>query len=205
MENNWYVYVHENNGICFYVGIGKQLNRWVSRKGRNKYWHNVVKLNGGSFNAHKVLEGLTKEEACLREIHYIKAFRMHKAAKTNLTDGGEGLTGYVRSPESRKKIAERMKGNCYGKGNKNWSGRKHSEETKRKNSEAQKGRTPHPNSMAAPYSQRKPILCHQNNTTYESLNAAAKALSIPVCNIRMVLNGKRKSAGGFTFSLPIPT
>jgi NUMOD3 motif len=47
----------------------------------------------------------------------------------NRTDGGDGVSGFVRSEETKQKLSEAGKG------------RTHSEETRKKISESQKGRT----------------------------------------------------------------
>jgi group I intron endonuclease len=219
MENIWYVYVHEVNGICFYVGIGKTEGRWRQRRDRNEYWQRVVAQNGGTFNAHKILLNLTKEEACLKEQRYIELFRLHKAARTNLTDGGEGTVGFRMTAENKARRSAVMRGNKINLGKRHSDytrakmseaqrghkrsvkGRIPSEESKRKNSETQKGRAPYPNSLAAAQKKRIPVYCPQTDTTYESLGAAAEALNVAVCNIRMVLKGQRKTTGGYTFTL----
>lgn len=45
----------------------------------------------------------------------------------------------------------------------------------------------------------KPILCHQNNQIYKSTREAAKALGIARSSIRNVLIGFRKTCKGYTF------
>lgn len=51
----------------------------------------------------------------------------------------------------------------------------------------------------APKVQGKRVRCLTNGKTYESIHEASKALAIDRHEIRLVCNGKRKSAKGFCF------
>ncbi|MBQ0111995.1 MAG: hypothetical protein KBT03_02590 [Bacteroidales bacterium] len=86
------------------------------------------------------------------ERFYIKKYDS-KAYGYNMTDGGEGATGYKYTSEQKKKRSESLIGNTRAKGHKLsdiskekigniHKGLKHSEETKKKMSEAKKGRIP---------------------------------------------------------------
>ena len=69
------------------------------------------------------------------EISYIKQFKSLKPNGYNMTTGGDGRPkGYKVSEETRRKIG------LSKIGNKNTFGRKHTEESKKKMSEAQKGK-----------------------------------------------------------------
>lgn len=76
----------------------------------------------------------TEEKAFEREKYYIKKYRAEGHDLTNLTDGGEGMSGWVPSIETRKNMSETMKGNKYA------LGIKHTIETRAKVSKARKGR-----------------------------------------------------------------
>jgi group I intron endonuclease len=107
-------------------------------------------------------QNLTEAEAFRHEIYMIDVFGridLGTGILHNLTDGGEGPSGAIRSDETRKKLSERQKGeknHNYGKthseetlkklsvsksgeNNPNY-GKTHSEETRIKMSEAQKGK-----------------------------------------------------------------
>jgi hypothetical protein len=97
-------------------------------------------------------QNLTEEEAFRHEIYMIAVFGrkdLGTGILHNLTDGGDGASGYVFSEETRKKMRERTpseetrkKMSEARKGEKNHNyGKTHSEETRRKMSEAQKGKT----------------------------------------------------------------
>ena len=75
-----------------------------------------------------------------KEIFYIAKFKEEGHRLLNLTNGGDGVLGYVHSDETRRKKSESMKKTLGGKPARN-RGSKHSEEAKKKMSDAHKGRT----------------------------------------------------------------
>jgi len=84
-------------------------------------------------------QNLTEEEAFRHEIYMIAVFGrkdLGTGILHNLTDGGDGASGYVFSEETRKKMSEARR----GEKNHNY-GKIHSEETRRKMSESQIGKT----------------------------------------------------------------
>ena len=83
--------------------------------------------------------GLSFSEAQGREIFYIAKFKAEGHRLLNLTDGGEGMLGYIHSKETRRKKSESMKKTLGGRPALN-RGTTHTEETKKKMSEAHKGR-----------------------------------------------------------------
>lgn len=48
-------------------------------------------------------------------------------------------------------------------------------------------------------SHRKPVICIETGTIYESQTAAARDLGLQNSKISLVCNGKRKQTGGYTF------
>ena len=81
-------------------------------------------------------QNLTEEEAFKHEIYMIAVFGridLGTGILHNMTNGGEGASGAIRSDETRKKLSEANKGE-----NNYFYGRTHSEETKRKMSEVHK-------------------------------------------------------------------
>jgi hypothetical protein len=165
--NNKCLYLHMrgDTGEVFYVGIGS-LKRSHSNKDRNKYWHHIVSKIG--YSVHIVRSDLTWELACKMEKYYIKTYRSIGVNLANMTDGGDGSFGRTlseetrekiskaiknRSPETRRKISEkisqanknrspeiRRKISESLRGNKNTLGYKPSLETRKKLSQAGKGR-----------------------------------------------------------------
>jgi group I intron endonuclease len=84
----------------------------------------------------KISFDLAKE----KEIFYIAKFKEEGHRLLNLTNGGDGVLGYIHSDETRRKKSESMKKTIGGKPAHN-RGSKHSEETKKKMSESHKGAT----------------------------------------------------------------
>jgi hypothetical protein len=77
-------------------------------------------------------QNLTEEEAFRHEIYMIAVFGrkdLETGILRNKTYGGDGISGYVFSEETKKKLSEAHKGKT------------HSEESKRKMSEVNKGKT----------------------------------------------------------------
>ena len=83
-------------------------------------------------------QNLTEEEAFRHEIYMIAVFG-RKDLRTgilhNLTDGGDGASGAIKSEKTRRKMSEARKGENHPN-----YGKSLSEETRRKMSEAQKGK-----------------------------------------------------------------
>lgn len=140
-EAKYCTYFHVNpvTKEVFYVGIGAK-KRPNERKSRSNYWKNYVALHG--FEVQIIHENQTKEEAISKEIEYIKEFgRKDKGAGSliNLTDGGEGAFGVICS-KPKKPISEKTRQKIKANNAKYWLGKKRSEETGRKISEAKRGR-----------------------------------------------------------------
>jgi len=133
------VYEHLRNDTneVFYVGIGEEEKRAFSKKNRNKYWKNIINKVGYSVNIiHKDIDW---EDACKIEKLLIEKYGRKDLGLGNLvnmTDGGEGALGLIRSEETRQKMSEANK----GESNPNF-GKTPSEESRLKMSKAQKGRT----------------------------------------------------------------
>jgi hypothetical protein len=128
MNNNFYIYFHTKltNDEVFYVGKGKDKRAW-SKRGRSQYWNRIKNKYG--YIIHIVEKDLTEEKAFEREKYWIEYFG--KENLVNMTDGGQGVSGLIFSKEHKKKLSEKTTSYRLGK--------KHSEETKKKMSESQKG------------------------------------------------------------------
>jgi hypothetical protein len=63
VSNMYFIYWHKkaDDGIIFYVGLGKRKKREKSFANRNKFWHNTVNKHG--FIPEIVAENLTEDKA----------------------------------------------------------------------------------------------------------------------------------------------
>jgi hypothetical protein len=164
--NDFYVYIHQRNdtGKCFYVGKGKS-NRYKSTQRRNEHWKNIVNKVG--YTPLILINGLTEDKAFELEKEVIKQVGIDNLC--NMSEGGEGVSGYRHTDEAKIKMSEGKKGRKLteeqkiylsklfkgrispSKGRKlteeqknqvslNLKGRKVSDETRKKISESNKGK-----------------------------------------------------------------
>ena len=162
-DNKHYLYRHirlDTNEV-FYIGIGKALSyyRSKSKQYRNPHWNRIVEKAG--YRIQIVLDYLTKEEAEIKEKEFIEIYGRadkNKGTLVNMTDGGYGVCGHIKSKETRKKFSVSMTGrpsakkgmpvsedtrarmSAGSKGHKRWAGKHHTEESKVKIGLASTGR-----------------------------------------------------------------
>lgn len=109
MKNDFYVYVcfRPDTAEPCYVGKGRG-RRWQDHnknRSANPRLRNIVKKYG-ELPCVKIRVGLTELEAFTIETAFIRAIgRGNDGPLVNLTDGGEGSTGYVTPPEVRAKLS----------------------------------------------------------------------------------------------------
>lgn len=111
------VYKHTNliNGKV-YVGITARDTtlRWKNGKGysNNKHFQNAILKYGWDNFTHEILfTGLTKEEACQKEIELIAHYRSDEFEHGyNRSSGGEAHSGCKHTVEARKRMSEAHRG-----------------------------------------------------------------------------------------------
>jgi len=165
MENKFYVYqLRTSDDEIIYIGKGSgdRMNKHVkianhNSKNRNKNpkLYNKISsiIKNGGYVIPEILFESESEELCLtKEVELIKEIGLENLC--NLTEGGEGTSGYKLSEETKKKMSEAKKGKkrifseehkkniSKGKiGHKGyWEGKELSEETRAKMSAAKKGK-----------------------------------------------------------------
>lgn len=129
-----YVYRHIrlDKNEPFYIGIGSDFKykRAYENRSRNDYWHKIV--NKSKFIVEIMIDDISWDEAKLKEIEFIKLYGrkdLGNGILSNMTDGGDGL---INSSEyTRKKMSESSKKENI------------SLETRKRMSDAAKGRVPH--------------------------------------------------------------
>lgn len=142
----FYVYEHWrlDKDECFYVGKGTG-HRAYSKK-RNQHWKNIVsklEREGFAWEVRIVASGLSEEESFKIEIERIE-FWSSKVDLANKTIGGEGVSGFIHSDVSKKKMSEskkKMSQETKEKIKNAIIGKKHSYKTKEKLSLINKGNT----------------------------------------------------------------
>jgi hypothetical protein len=103
--NNFCVYAHTKpDGTIFYIGKGLK-RRAKEKRCRNTHWQNVAKKHG--YNIVILVDKLTNEQALNEEILLIKHFKKFNTL-VNMTEGGEGMTGY-KMPKSVKDKIQKTK------------------------------------------------------------------------------------------------
>ena len=143
----FYVYIHrrESDGLPFYVGKGSGRRAWSSSK-RNNYWQNTKSKHGVLVEI--VFENLSEEDAFDCEKNTIAEFRYFGYPLTNMTNGGEGTSGFIVSDVVRNKLSKFNKGKTISEETRLKislanSGRKLTEEHRVKLSIAKKGKLPY--------------------------------------------------------------
>lgn len=104
----FYVYEHirlDTNAV-FYVGKGKGRRCFEARR-RNQHWKRVV-LKAGGFDVRIVVDKIDEELAFLAEQELIAKLKLQGLTLTNITDGGEGTSGYQHTDEARIKFSKTM-------------------------------------------------------------------------------------------------
>lgn len=101
----YYVYQHKrlDENTIFYVGKGCK-DRHSQTVNRNRYWHNVVNKSG--FESEILFDNLDEELALLIEIELIDKYRKLNFKLVNLTDGGEGVSGYKHTQKTKNLLGE---------------------------------------------------------------------------------------------------
>jgi len=162
MKNNICVYRHRrlDKNEIFYIGIGAK-RRSREKSGRTSFWNNIV--NKTKYEIEILYEDLSWEEAYELEIFLIELYgRKDKRLGTlvNLTNGGEGSPGNIRSEETRIKISNAMKGV------------EKSSEARRNMSIAQKKRKNNPN-----FKRLRKVINTDTNEVFESIVKAANSIN----------------------------
>ena len=107
----YYIYQHRSadTNEIFYVGKGKD-KRFCDKNKRGRYWKHYVAKHG--FVPEIIKDGLDEELAFLAEIECIDAYKRRGIKLINLTNGGEGCSGYSmkHSEEQKSKWSVERKG-----------------------------------------------------------------------------------------------
>ena len=213
-EKNYSVYCHIFPNGKRYVGITKNIRkRWQNGSGyvKQSYMHNAILKYGWNNIRHEILcEGLTQEQACEMEMMLISKYKSDNPQfGYNRSKGGENhFGGRFYSEEEREYRRKLMLGNTY------CVGYKHSDETRKRMSEAQLRREHRPLTEEQiakcianlPPARRgvdnpisKAVLCIETGVVYSCGREAAEKLGLQRSHLSQVCNGKRNHTGGYHF------
>jgi hypothetical protein len=229
MRKDFIVYAHvrPDTKAIFYVGKGTQY-RLRQRSNRNPHWHRIVN-KCGDFDVVILREGMREQEALDFEILEIKRLRGNGVDLCNMTDGGDGISGYKFTAEVLARLSIARKGRPSPR-----KGTSPSAESREKMRQAKLGRklsdehraklrmrkmppasaeTRAKISMALtgkPLSQdhidkcSKRVICLNTGKIYRSIKEACADLNLWSSNISKVCKGKLSQTGGFRFAYHCP-
>ena len=235
MTNDYYyVYMHVNTiNQKKYIGLTSKIpsKRWGKNGSGYRYnkqpaFNRAIEKYGWDSFEHVVLfEGLSKEEACEKEIEYIEKYKTQDPEfGYNIQPGGQlGNLGLEFSEETKQKISDAHKGKKLSeehkrkisescKGHKPGhhteeglrrlrefnTGKIMSEETKKKISESLTGikRSPETLQKRKDHSSKNvAVYCPELDMSFQTICDASKYSGVPSSNIQKCLKGERKTAG----------
>jgi hypothetical protein len=136
-SNMFYVYEHVRNdtNAIFYVGKGKN-KRAYDTIARNKYWQRIYAKTEGNITIRFIAENIDEELSLLVEIERIDQLKRLDISLSNCTEGGEGLSGYYHTEETKQKMSASAKDRVNP-----MQGRMHTDDTRQKISASTKGRS----------------------------------------------------------------
>jgi hypothetical protein len=174
----YYTYGHytKDTQSLFYIGKGKG-KRCFSLVGRNNWWKRKVDKHGG-FTVEILVKWDKEEDAFQHEKFLVSCL---KDSLVNLTEGGEGVSGYKHTAEALQKISAINKGKTF------------SIEHKKKISESILGKKKtkeHLTNMGIAH--KKPVLCLSTGISYSSALEAEQLTGCNAGNIAKCCKGKIK-------------
>lgn len=208
----FFTYLHSraDDGAVFYVGKGT-LPRSESANPRSDWWKRVVAKHGLKVERLCVH---TEKEALELEVFLISEFRKSGIPLVNLTNGGDGTSGYKYTDADRAKASAAQRGKkMHPETLKKLiavnTGKAQSAESKEKKRLALLGR---PRDIevvsrirSTKRSAARPFLCVENDKHFSSLPDAVEWLMTQgfpracVSSVHQVLTGRSKTAYGYHF------
>ena len=199
-----YRHIRLDKNKPFYIGIGSdnEYKRAYNKKGRSYSWKDIA--CNVDYSIDIVLDDLTWEEACRKEIEFIALYGradLGKGSLVNMTDGGEGQYGRKINETTRnimcKPKSSKAKYNMkLSHINRDYSYLKNKAGAKKGIKKSEK----HIQSLKETADNKKiKIYCPEMNIVFNSLTEASKILNKSTGNISNILNSKtNKSRNGLT-------
>tara|TARA_R110000868_G_scaffold401793_1_gene677457 strand:+ start:280 stop:951 length:672 start_codon:yes stop_codon:yes gene_type:complete len=218
-----YRHIRLDKNEPFYIGIGSDSNYnrayEIKKDRRNIVWSRIASKS--EIEVEIMLDGLSWDNACEKEIEFIKLYGRidnGNGILSNLTDGGDGTLGLIVSEKTRKENSERFS----GKGNPMYN-KSHSkeliEQIRLKNigkvawnkglktganiklSKAKKGCVPWNKGLknVNGVSLSKLVLNLQNGVYYQSCKEASFVYGYKHSTLKSMLNGTNKNKTSLTY------
>lgn len=194
--DDYYVYIHrkQTNHEVFYVGKGKGA-RQIVKSHRSKFWKAIVNKHG--YYSTIVLSGLDEETALCIEQFLISYYGRRfdgSGCLVNLTNGGDGTSGYKHTIDAIEAIRKHR------------IGKKLSMESRQKLSNSTRGRQFSEKAKIANIERTIRPIMRDDGVRYPSIKAAVEALEkelnkqINQSNISSAARGVTKTAYGFKWT-----
>lgn len=194
MTKQFYVYTHAKpDGSIFYVGKGLKARVNKIQRPHNSYHTNIVKKYGKENIIVRTMLCRSEQHALDLEVRMIAALRNGGVELVNLTDGGEGNSGWVVSQESRKRMSIAKKNMSPETRAKISMAKKNpSLETRAKMSAAQKARPPISEATRAKMSlaQKDKVISLEQRTRLSLARKGRKLLPETRAKISMTQKGR---------------
>lgn len=212
---DFYVYVHvrATDGKPFYVGKGCG-KRYKGHFDRNPMWKKTAKKYGVKAVIYR--DKLQEWAAFEVEQELIALYGRRNTGHgylCNLTDGGEGQSGYIPSDESNIKRSAKLKGRVFSESHKQKIAESNrakivSDETRKKISDSRVGRfcgENHPlfgkkksreSVEKTAVANRLRVQCVDTGDIFSSVSEASRWANVATTQISRVCKGKQKSCNG---------
>jgi hypothetical protein len=227
-----YRHIRLDKNQPFYIGIGvnSRYTRAHEKVKRNRFWRNVVSKT--EYEVEIVLDNLTWQEACEKEKEFISLYGrrdLGTGSLCNLTNGGEGVVGVIRTEEYRQNLrkanlGKKMSAESIEKLKEALVGRTHSLETRQKMSKTRTGKrltSEHKNKIKKGHLGKTLSESHRLNLQkakaicpilqydldgnfikeWVSQREVNRSLKIARVGLTRCINGICKQAGGFVWKL----
>lgn len=105
-----YRHIRKDLNIPFYIGIGNDIRRAYSKSNRNIHWLRIVSKT--DYEVDILFDDISYDFAKEKEIEFIALYKRKQdgGILCNITKGGDGVLGLVHTEESRRKMSEPNKG-----------------------------------------------------------------------------------------------
>ena len=169
----YYVYLHRFTNGVFYIGKGYGKRFFKVSNRNNNFYNNLLKKYGPPIKGI-YRDNLTEEDSFKLEITLIRLFKEANIPICNLTNGGEGISGYKHSNATK----EKMKLVKIGKPNNNCQ-------------DYIKTCKVHPSA--------KQVKCIETGVVFTSVTEAALSCNASISNVTKVCKGLRNRTKNLTF------